>query len=107
MTSAKIELTIPTPMSLRTFAASPILPGQLRSLLLELRDDVVVLVEVLERLVLVDELLDVVHVPGDVAGEVLGLADQRRDQEPGEHDRNRDEDRVDRRDREGRAACAG
>ena len=27
VTSAKIELTIPTPMSLRTFAASPILPG--------------------------------------------------------------------------------
>ena len=48
--------------------------GQLLRLLLELAGDVVVVVEVVERLVLLDVVLDVLDVLRRVVGEVLGLA---------------------------------
>ena len=62
-------------------------PGQLRGLLLQLRRDVVVLVELLQPRVVAHELGDVVGVRRRVAGQVVGAVDDRRQHQGADGDR--------------------
>ena len=107
VTVAKIELITPTPMSWSTPAASPILLGRSSASVLQLAGEVVLVVEVVEGLVVVDEVGDVLGVLGNVLGEVLDLADQRRDQQRPEPDRDHDQGQVGERDREAALHVAG
>ncbi len=75
-------------------------PGQRRGLLLQLRRDVVVLLERPQPLVLGDELLHVGGVRGEVLDQVVELLDHRRDQDRPDQDREEDQPDVDEGDRQ-------
>jgi hypothetical protein len=75
------------------------LARQLRRLLLELLGDVVLLVQVLERLVVVDLVLDVLDILGRIRGDVGDLIDDRGEECRAEPDRDRQQADVDEGDR--------
>ena len=93
VTAAKIELTKPDADVAQGAGGVGDLLGQLLRLAPELGGDVVVLVQVVEGLVVVDVVVDVLDVLGRVVRQVLDLADQRRDQQRPEPDRDQDQDR--------------
>jgi hypothetical protein len=67
---------------------------------LKLAGEVVLVVQVVEGLVLVDEIGHVLGVLGNVRCEILDLADDVRDQQRPEPDRDQDQRAVGERDRE-------